>query len=64
MRMTTSRLVLFRLFNITLGRFACCERTLKRYLMKKLIITKKPHERYTASSGFFDLRDLGEGDGA
>lgn len=56
MLMTTSRLIILRLYNVTLGRFAFFSRLLRIILVKILIEGKK--EKYTASSKFFDWREL------
>jgi len=57
MLMTPVKLILFRLFNITLGRFKFFNRLLRRLLEKKLI-TNKEKSKYVASAQFFDFREL------
>ena len=54
--MTTTRLLLFRVFNITFGRFYFFAMLLKKLLIRVLIVGKK--EKYVASSKFFDFTDL------
>ena len=56
MMMTTTRLLLFRVFNITFGRFYFFAMLLKKLLIRVLIVGKK--EKYVASSKFFDFTDL------
>ena len=56
MMMTTTRLLLFRVFNITFGRFYFFAKLLKKLLIRVLILGKK--EKYVASSKFFDFTDL------
>jgi len=58
MKMTTARLVLLRLFNATLGRFAPAERALRWFLVEVLIRRKASRSKYVASSRFFDMREL------
>ncbi len=54
--MTTTRLLLFRVFNITFGRFYFFAMLLKKLLVRVLIVGKK--EKYVASSKFFDIKEL------
>ena len=56
MLMTTWRLILLRLFNVTLGRIEFFARTLRNVLTRALITGKQ--EKYVASSKFFDMKDL------
>ena len=58
MRMTTLKLICFRLFNVTLGRFAGVNRLARLFLLKRHIFSKTPRERYTASSRYFQVTDL------
>jgi len=58
MLMTTTRLLILRLFNITFGRIGALNRVLRKVLVRGLIQSKKPGERYVASSRFFDPREL------
>jgi hypothetical protein len=58
MLMTTWKLILLRLFNITLGRVELFAQTLRKVLVRVLIADKQ--ERYVASSRYFDLKDLGQ----
>lgn len=56
MRMTAGRLLALRLFSVTLGRLDFFARLLKEVLIRRLIVG---HEnRYTATSRYFDVRDL------
>jgi hypothetical protein len=48
------KLILFRVYNLTLGRFTT--KFFKKQLTKKLIEAKV--EKYTASSKFFDMKEL------
>ena len=64
MLLTTTKLIMLRLYNKTLGRFACFDRLLKKLLVKTFVTGRDPEERYTASSEFFDMRDIAEGDNA
>jgi hypothetical protein len=57
MLMTTRRLIVLRLFNVTLGRFGWGARLLRRLLVRKLI-TRSSGPRYMASSRFFDFSEL------
>ena len=59
--MTTPRLIMLRLFNVTLGRSASANRLLRWLLVELLIRTKKGKAPYVASSLFFDFADFGEG---
>lgn len=56
--MTTFRLIVLRLYNKTLGRISWFSYLLRRWLVYLLVKTAK--ERYTASSKFFDWRELEE----
>jgi len=56
MLMTTWKLILLRLFNITLGRVELIARALRKVLVRLLITNKR--EKYVASSRFFDVKDL------
>jgi len=58
--MTTSKLIILRLFNITLGRVPLFSRGLKSLLIM-ILITKRKKSKYVASSRFFGWRDLNEG---
>ena len=55
--MTTSKLIMLRLFNITLGRIPFFSRLLKKILIR-ILIKKQKNKRYVASSRFFDWADL------
>jgi len=56
MLMTTYKLILLRLYNITLGRFSFFSRLLHELLVMLLI--KRSEKKYFASSNFFDWNDL------
>ena len=58
MRPTPARFVVLRLYNLTLGRFALADRLFRGVLEYLLVWRKPPAERYTASAGFFDVREL------
>ncbi len=58
MLMTPLRLVILRLYCITLGRVRFFSRLLRKILVRILITGKE--EKYVASSKFFDWRDLGK----
>lgn len=55
-------LLILRTYNLTLGRFAWGDQFLRRTLEYFIIWRKPPGERYTASAGFFDVRDLDPAD--
>ena len=52
MYLTTSQLIVLRLYNATLGRTAFFSRLLKNFLIK-LLITSRNVNRYGASSAFY-----------
>ena len=54
--MTTGKLILLRLFNITLGRFEFFSRALRKALERVLVTGRQ--DKYVASSMFFDMKDL------
>ena len=56
MRLTTAKLIFFRLFNLSLGRLEFFNERLKGALIRRLI--KSAPEPYAASSRFFDPREL------
>ena len=58
MKMTTGKMLLLRLFNVTLGRFTPAERALRWFLVEVLIRRKASRSKYVASSRFFDMREL------
>lgn len=61
MLMTTAKLVMLRIYSITLGRLPFFSRLLRLILLKLLI--KGPQAKqspYVASSRFFDLGELGK----
>ena len=57
--MTTGKLILFRLFNVTFGRFPIFSKLLKRCMIKAFIAKQKDN-KYVASSKFFNLSDIEE----
>jgi menaquinone-dependent protoporphyrinogen IX oxidase len=57
MLMTTNKLLLLRLYNITLGRFAFFSRMLIKILVR-ILISRKRERKYFASSNFFDWKDI------
>lgn len=58
MRMTTPRLLLLRLYNVTLGRSAAFSALLRRLLVWMVIDKAREGKSYAASSRFFDPREL------
>ena len=58
MKMTTGKMLLLRLFNVTLGRFTLAERALRWFLVEVLIRRRASRSKYVASSRFFDMREL------
>ena len=56
MMMTTGKLILLRLYNITLGRFEIFSILLRKVLLRVLIL--KAPEKYVASSKYFDWKEL------
>jgi len=58
MLLSPVKLILLRIFNITLGRFFFCSKILKKFLVRILI--KNTESKYVASSKYFDWRDLNE----
>jgi len=56
MLMTSGKLILLRLFNLSLGRSAFFSRLLRKVLIRLLIKGKKG--RYTQCSRYFDIREL------
>ncbi|MBN3038384.1 MAG: hypothetical protein JW869_03080 [Candidatus Omnitrophica bacterium] len=53
MNMTPVRLLLFRIYNITLGRFAFFDKLLNKALVGIFIRQKKDDEFYCQSSSYF-----------
>jgi hypothetical protein len=58
MLMTPIRMMLLRLYALTLGRFAVCERLVRRILVYWLISRRPRDRRYVAASSYFDVDDL------
>lgn len=58
MIMTPLRLIVFRIFNITLGRSAAANRLLRRLLVHPLIDRRSRGGQYMASSRFFQMKEL------
>jgi hypothetical protein len=56
MKITPARLVLLRVFNLTLGRFAWCDRLLRRFLVR--ILVRKAAVPYVQSARFFTPDEL------
>ena len=52
--MTTVKLIILRLFNLSFGRIPICARLLKKILI--IILIKNRAEKYVASSRYFDLK--------
>ncbi len=59
--MTTAKLILLRLYNVTLGRVEFFSRMLRK-LLERVLITDR-EEKYVASSRFFDMKELQQGAG-
>lgn len=56
--MTPVKLIALRLFNVTLGQSARCNKLLRRALVFLLIDKAKESARYMASSRFFEPSEL------
>ena len=56
MRITPAKLVLLRVFNVTFGRFAWCDRLLRRILVALLV--RKAEVPYVQSARFFAPDEL------
>lgn len=54
--MSTKKLILFRIYNVTLGKSVFFSELLKKLLVKALIT--KNEEIYCASSKYFDIREI------
>lgn len=54
--MTTTKLILLRIYTVTLGRFSFFSKALKMALVFCLI--KKSHRKYFATSNYFDWKDI------
>jgi len=59
MKITPARLVLLRVFNLTLGRFAWCDRLLRRVLLRLLV--RRARVPYVQSARFFAPDELDSG---
>ncbi|MCH7955116.1 MAG: hypothetical protein IIC40_05160 [Candidatus Marinimicrobia bacterium] len=57
MKMTTTKFILLRIYNVTFGRFAIFASLLRRILVK-VLITSKADEKYVTSSKFYTHKDL------
>lgn len=57
MLMTTVKLIILRIFNITFGRTLFFSKLFKEYMIRKLI-TSRSSQRYVASSKFYTHKDL------
>ena len=60
MLMSTPKLVALRLYNITLGRFEVCTRLLRKALVWRYVKNMEPGARYSPTSKFFDMSELGD----
>ncbi len=58
MQMTTTKLALLRIANFSIGRIPIFSKFIRVILKYLLIYGKKISNRFTASSKFFDVRDL------
>ncbi|KIL96702.1 hypothetical protein CCC_01568 [Paramagnetospirillum magnetotacticum MS-1] len=58
MLMTPLRLVVLRLWALSLGRSAAMARLLRWFLVEVLIRRRSSRNRYVASSRFFDMGEL------
>lgn len=54
------KLVVFRIFNLTLGRIRFFSWTVKRVIVNRKIKSQPFGGRYVASSRYFDARDIDE----
>ena len=57
MRMTTIKLVLLRLFMITLGRWGWCARLFKRFMVQVAVV-RRGEDKYVATSRYFTWDQL------
>ena len=57
MMMTTSKLIVLRVFNVSIGRFELFSNLLRTILLK-IFIKKNSEKRYVASSKYFDIREI------
>ncbi len=60
MKMTPLRMVLFRLYNLTLGRTSIGSSIMRNLLIKVLILEKDTRDKYVASSRYFTRDELGQ----
>ena len=58
MKMTTTKLILLRIANISIGKIPIFSKFIRAILKYLLIYGKEGSNRFTASSKFFDIRDL------
>ena len=58
MLMTPSKLIVLRLFNVTLGRALFFNKLLRRLLVYMFIHSRQQKEQYMASSHFFVTSEL------
>ncbi len=58
MRMTTGKLIVLRLVNVSLGRSALFNKLLRWLLVEVLVRRRGSGGRYVASSRFFDVGEL------
>jgi len=59
MLMSTPKLIALRLYNVTLGRFEVCTRILRKALVWRYVKNMEPGLRYSPTSKFFDMSELG-----
>ena len=57
MKMSPCKLILMRMYNVTLGRFACTDRLLRKILVKVLVGEKKK-DTYNQASSYFSHDQL------
>jgi hypothetical protein len=60
--MTTAKLLLFRLLNVSIGRIALGDRAI-RWMLKRLLIREGSESTYTASGSFFDICEIQQSNG-
>jgi len=58
MQMTTTKLILLRIANFSIGKIPIFSKIIRVILKYLLIYGKEGSNRFTASSKFFDIRDL------
>jgi hypothetical protein len=58
MRMSTPKLIILRLFNITFGQFEPCTRLLRKALVWRYVTARPAANRYSPTSKFFEMSEL------